>query len=95
MQYMLLLPKVEEEENETKEKPAELDFHTLIMISLPSKPKPGEVPNYKEGTIMGGVVFEYYRQANVGLLTYLLVSSKYRGLRTYPFLVTYHSPPAD
>lgn len=38
--------------------------------------------NYDDASIMGGVVFEYYVSSNTGLLTYLLVSSKYRSLGT-------------
>jgi hypothetical protein len=60
---------------------AAVDFHILLMLSFPTAPEPGKRPNYGEAAILGGVVFEYYTQANVGLLTYLLVGSKYRGMR--------------
>ena len=59
----------------------DVDFHILLMLSFPTAPVEGKRPNYADATILGGVVFEYYIQANVGLLTYLLVSPKYRGMR--------------
>jgi hypothetical protein len=82
---MLRAPREETE----KTKAPELDFHITMMLSLPDPIPAGELPDFSKATILGGVVFEYYTQANVGLLTYLLVDSKYRGLRSssLPFLV--------
>ena len=53
------------------------DFHVLLLLKQQDGAR-----NYDDASIMGGVVFEYYVSSNTGLLTYLLVSSKYRSLGT-------------
>lgn len=50
------------------------DFHILVVIQRTDETGAATPP-----LIMGGAVFEYYAQANSGLLTYLTVGSKYRG----------------
>lgn len=51
------------------------DFHVLLLLKQLEGAR-----NFDDASIMGGVVFEYYVSSNTGLLTYLLVSSKYRSL---------------
>lgn len=53
------------------------DFHVLLLLKQQDGAR-----GYDESSIMGGVVFEYYVSSNTGLLTYLLVSAKFRSLGT-------------
>lgn len=59
------------------------DYHFIIMLSLPEPFDPKKKIDFSKenfkGHIIGGVVFEYFYQVNVGLLTYLVVNSEWRG----------------
>eukprot|EP01133_Synstelium_polycarpum_P004220 gene4220-4916_t len=51
----------------------EVDFHIILALCPP------EQRRATQSDIMGGVVFEFYPAINCGCITYLLVSSEYRG----------------
>lgn len=69
---------------EEEDKIMNTDYHFIIMLSLPEPYDPSSDIEFTEdnfkGDIIGGVIYEYFIQANVGLLTYLVVNHKWRGL---------------
>lgn len=58
-------------QTETKDDPNLLDLHVLLAIKWPTSDSEGQT-----AVIDGGCVFEYYRDINCGLLSYLVVKPK-------------------
>lgn len=80
-----MVMQAEDEEDAEYQEELYLDYHVVVMVSFeepydPKKKYDFSKENFK-GELMGGVVFEYYVQANAGLLTYLLVDGNWRGLQ--------------
>lgn len=75
----------EDEEDAEYQEELFLDYHVVVMVSFEEPYDPKKKYDFRKdvfkGELMGGVVFEYYVQANAGLLTYLLVDGKWRGLQ--------------
>jgi GNAT superfamily N-acetyltransferase len=82
MKKMVLM--AEDEEDAQYQEEVFLDYHVVVMASFPEPYDPKRKYDFSKenfkGELMGAVVFEYYAQANAGLLTYLLVDGKWRGL---------------
>lgn len=75
----------EDEEDAEYQEELFLDYHVVVMVSFEEPYDPKKKYDFRKdvfkGSLMGGVVFEYYVQANSGLLTYLLVDGNWRGLQ--------------
>jgi GNAT superfamily N-acetyltransferase len=55
------------------------DFHIVLLLDDDVELAEDIQERNSRATIAGAVVVEYYEQVNCGLLTYILVNSKYRG----------------
>lgn len=82
MKRMVMM--AEDEEDAQYQEELFLDYHVVVMVSFDAPYDPKKKYDFRKesfkGELMGAVVFEYYVQANAGLLTYLLVDGQWRGL---------------